>query len=170
MLARIHVTRPLRFPVADRCHFSESRVTQALVSRTLHNAREQKDPTHFISVSFLTDVDCGQWLRLPCPLLLIFFRCLLPRCSAASFHHSKPIFTCLLAARTACDKKPRHILEVLFGPASPPNSERQSTSGQAALVGSQMAPRSTWVGQPYQAEAEPAGRAEHGYTHDFGGR
>lgn len=95
--------------MVSRCrsmHFSESRVTKALISRSLHNAREQKDPTHFISVSFLTDVDCGQWLRLPCPLLLIFFLCLLPRCFAAPSHHSKSNFTCLLAARTACDKRP----------------------------------------------------------------
>lgn len=48
-----------------------------------------------------------------------------------TFSYSKSDFTCSIAARSACGKRPRHTQEVLSGTIS---SVQQSTSGQAALL------------------------------------
>lgn len=103
---------------------------------------------------------------------LFFFSpssCLLPRCLAALSHRS---------GEKSSHAWMRHVLHVarrsgttsesFLGQLRPRNRCSSPHLDKLLLSRSQTAPRSTRVGQPYWAEAEPAGRAEQRCTHAVG--
>lgn len=133
-----------------------SRVAHSLVSRMLeiHTGTEL---SRFLSVPFLNGDDCGPWLRLLCPLLLLSFLCLLPRCLASTSSSFRGYTSHAWM---------RHVLHVargsgtssksFLGQLRPWNCCSSPHLDKLLFSRSQTAPRSTRVGQPYWAEAEIA--------------
>lgn len=160
----------LESPRRRSMHLSESRVAHALIFRTLLIHESEKSRRIFFRCLFSMKIIAAS--GSDCSALFSFF---FP--SSVFCHAWRHLF---IISNPSSHARLRHVLHV----AENPGTSRKSFLGQfrsrtrcssphldkPLLSRSQIAPRSTRVGQPYWAEAEPAEELSVATLMPLGGR